>query len=56
MHTIFYAEGPDFRKGYVQPDFPNVEVYGIVARLLELKPARTDGDPARVSGMFSTPD
>ncbi len=56
MHTIFYAAGPGFRKGYVQPAFPNVDVYGIVARLLELKPARTDGDLARVSGMFSTPD
>jgi len=56
MHTIFYATGPDFRKGYVQPAFPNVDVYGIVARLLELMPARTDGDLSRVSGMFSTPD
>jgi len=56
MHTIFYAAGPDFKEGYVQPAFPNVDVYGIVARLLGLKPAPNDGDLSRVSGMFSTPD
>jgi predicted AlkP superfamily pyrophosphatase or phosphodiesterase len=56
MHTIFYAAGPDFKSGYLQPPFPNVDVYGIVARLLDLDPAPNDGDISRVSGMFSSPD
>ena len=54
MHTIFYAEGPAFKNGYSAPAFPNVDIYGIIAHILELDPADTDGEMKRVSGMFST--
>ncbi len=53
MNTIFYAEGPAFKENYSAVPFSNVEVYGIIAHILGLDPAVTDGDLARVNGMFS---
>jgi len=54
MHTIFYAEGPAFKENYSAASFSNVEVYGILAHLLGLDPADTDGDFGHVSGLFKT--
>ena len=54
MHTIFMAEGPAFRKGYTTSAFANVEVYGIIAHILGLDPAETDGDLDNVSDIFAT--
>lgn len=53
MHTIFLAEGPAFKEGYLAPSFENVEVYGIIAHILGLEPAATDGKLSNVSGIFS---
>ena len=53
MHTIFLAEGPAFKKGYLAPSFENVEVYGIIAHVLGLDPAQTDGHLENVSDIFS---
>jgi predicted AlkP superfamily pyrophosphatase or phosphodiesterase len=53
MHTIFMAEGPAFKKGYVRPCFENVEVYGIIAHVLGLDPATTDGNLDRVRDIFA---
>jgi len=53
MHTIFFADGPAFKDGYTHPGFPNVDVYGIIAHILGLELAQTDGDMERVKGMFS---
>lgn len=52
MHTIFYAEGPAFQKGYTHPAFPNVDVYSILCQVLGLDPAPNDGDPVRIRGIF----
>lgn len=52
MHTIFYAEGPAFREHYLSPPFSNVEVYGIIAEILGLKPVETDGDLSNVMQLF----
>ncbi len=52
MNTIFYAEGPAFKENYRSPPFSNVEVYGIISGLLELKPAETDGNPENVRNLF----
>jgi alkaline phosphatase D len=43
VHAIFYAIGPDFKKGYLKPSFQNIHVYSLLAHLLQLKPAPTDG-------------
>ena len=52
MHTIFYAEGPAFKENYSVASFSNVEVYGIIAHLLDLDPADTDGNLSHVSELF----
>jgi len=52
MHGIFYASGPSFKRGFVQPTFENVNIYELLAKLLELKPAKTDGDLKIVEGML----
>lgn len=52
MHSIFLAEGPAFKENYISEPFSNVEVYGIIAHVLGLTPAKTDGDLSRISDMF----
>jgi predicted AlkP superfamily pyrophosphatase or phosphodiesterase len=54
MNTIFYAEGPAFRSNYLSPSFSNVEVYGIIAHILGLDPAETDGNIGNVSHIFKS--
>ena len=44
MKATFIANGPDIRKGVALPVFPNVDVYSLVAKLLDLKPAANDGE------------
>lgn len=44
VHAIFYAIGPDFKQGYLKPSFQNIHVYPLLAHLLNLKPAKTDGN------------
>ncbi len=48
MQATFIAAGPNFKKGVKAKAIENVEVYGIVARALGIKPAKTDGDIKRV--------
>ncbi len=52
MHSIFYAEGPAFKRGFETDTLYNVDVYNIIARILNLVPAKNDGDPERISPLF----
>ncbi len=52
MHAIFYAAGPTFKKGYRQKSFPNVDIYPLITKILQLKPAKTDGDLNEVKDML----
>jgi predicted AlkP superfamily pyrophosphatase or phosphodiesterase len=52
MHAIFYATGPDFQNGMIQPTFENVDIYPLIAHILDLEPAPTDGNFERVNGML----
>jgi predicted AlkP superfamily pyrophosphatase or phosphodiesterase len=52
MHSIFYAEGPAFRKGFVTDTLFNVDIYNIVTGILGLTPAPNDGDRQRISPLF----
>jgi len=52
MQAIFYALGPDFKVGYRQPAFPNVDVYPLVSKLLGVKPAPNNGKINDVEGML----
>lgn len=50
MGALFVAAGPDFRSGVTVPPFANVHVYALLAELLQLRSAVTDGslDSVRV--------
>jgi predicted AlkP superfamily pyrophosphatase or phosphodiesterase len=52
VHSIFYAEGPAFRKGFAVDTLYNVDVYNIISRILNLTPAPNDGDRERISPLF----
>ena len=52
MHAIFYAVGPDFKQNYVQPSFQNIHIYPLLAYLLGIQPAKTDGDLKKVIDML----
>ena len=53
MHAIFYAVGPAFKTGYLQPTFNNIDIYPLIAEIMCLKPATVDGNIDHVSGMLS---
>jgi predicted AlkP superfamily pyrophosphatase or phosphodiesterase len=46
MRALFIARGPDFRRGMTIPEFPNVDVYPLLAELLGIRPEPNDGDIA----------
>ena len=52
MYTIFYAAGPAFKKDYIAPEFENVNIYPLIADILKLKPAKTDGNLSNVDNML----
>ncbi|OEL28817.1 Venom phosphodiesterase 1 [Dichanthelium oligosanthes] len=43
MRTIFAAHGPRFQGGRTVPSFENVEIYNVMASILDLKPAPNNG-------------
>lgn len=43
MRTIFIAHGPRFEGGRVVPSFENVEIYNVIASILNLEPAPNNG-------------
>ena len=54
MQIIFRACGPDFKRGYTLPhSFSNVDLYSILAELLKIEPAKTDGSLEKVQKLFS---
>ncbi len=52
MHGIFYASGPAFKPNYQHSRFSNTNLYPLIAHLLELDPAETDGDLNNVRSML----
>ncbi|HET6783981.1 MAG TPA: alkaline phosphatase family protein, partial [Pseudoxanthomonas sp.] len=46
MRATFIAHGPAFRKGVVIAPFDNVDVYPLMARLLDIPARENDGDIA----------
>ena len=52
MHAIFYGIGPAFKSNYAQPTFNNVDLYGLIAKILNLDPVETDGDLNNVIEML----
>lgn len=56
MHTIFYAAGPAFKEGYVAPEFENIHIYPLMAEIMELNPAITDGNLRHVENLLIKKD
>lgn len=52
VQSIFYAEGPAFRKGFAVDTLYNVDVYNIISRILNLTPAPNDGNQERILPLF----
>lgn len=52
MQALFVAHGPAFREGVSVPSFPNVDVYPLMAHLLDLPAAANDGDYQAVKDML----
>ena len=52
MHAIFYAAGPAFKEGFSHPTFENINIYPLVAEILGLTPAKTDGNLDNVRTML----
>ena len=53
MRALFVAHGPAFRHGVVVPEFDNVDIYPMLARILSIKPAPNDGDFRVVAPMLA---
>ncbi|MBU6198947.1 MAG: ectonucleotide pyrophosphatase/phosphodiesterase [Xanthomonadaceae bacterium] len=56
MRALFVAEGPAFRRGIVVPEFDNVDVYPLLARILGIRPEPNDGDFDAVRDLLAHPD
>jgi predicted AlkP superfamily pyrophosphatase or phosphodiesterase len=52
MNAIFYATGPAFKKGRTIESMDNTDIYNIVCRILDIKPAQNDGDPGIVKKLL----
>jgi predicted AlkP superfamily pyrophosphatase or phosphodiesterase len=44
MHAFFLAHGPAFKSGTTIPAFENIQLYNLMARVLEIESAENDGD------------
>ena len=54
MQVMFRAIGPDFKTGYTkQEPFRNVDIYSLLAHLLNVKPAPNDGDITEVEDLLN---
>ena len=54
MRAIFYAEGPDIRKGTTLRSFENVNLYPFIAQLLQLDAPPSDGKLSVLEGALKS--
>ena len=52
MAALFIAHGQAFKRGIVVPEFDNVDVYPLLTRVLGIRPAPNDGNPATANEML----
>ena len=52
IHGIFLAYGPAFKDGLIVPTFQNIHIYELIANVLSIAPAVTDGSLDSVSAML----
>jgi alkaline phosphatase D len=54
MRAIFYADGPDIRKGATLRSFENVNLYPLIAAILQLDAPPNDGKLSVLEGILET--
>jgi hypothetical protein len=54
MKAIFFAAGPDIRAGVTVAPFENVDVYPLIARILDLHTGPIDGKLGTLEGILKT--
>lgn len=52
MWALFIANGPDFKQGYLMEPFENIHLYELMAHILKIEPADTDGSLNTISVML----
>ena len=52
MHAIFYASGPAFKNDFIAPMLLNIDIYPLIANILNLKIGKIDGDLNRIKGVL----
>ena len=53
MRATFLARGPAFGKGVVVEPFQNIHIYSLLANIMQLRPAPTDGALDSVKAVLS---
>lgn len=54
MRGIFYAQGPDVKRGITIPAFENIDIYPLISKILRLTPpADLDGKPDTLFGILA---
>ncbi len=53
MRGIFFANGPGFKPGFVNPWIKLVDEYQVFLRLLDIQGEEHQGDFSRVEGMLA---
>ncbi len=52
MWALFIANGPSFRKGFTIKPFENIHLYELMAHILKVEPAKTDGSLDAISDIL----
>jgi len=52
MRALFVARGPSFKHHVTVPVFDNINIYDLLARLMQIKPQPNDGNAAVTAGML----
>ncbi len=52
MDAIFYGSGPAFKRNYRSEKFNNVDLYNLMCKMLNIRPALNDGDTSIVYQML----
>jgi predicted AlkP superfamily pyrophosphatase or phosphodiesterase len=52
MFSIFYAAGPAFKKNYRFESLDNIDVYNLICKILDIKPAKNDGNPDHIQKLL----
>lgn len=52
MFSIFYAAGPSFKRNFKFKELNNIDVYNLICMILDINPAKNDGDPAHIKSIL----